>query len=133
MSGFGEGDVRMAIESALSQTGTIKEVKSKLRAEVFKSLNEGNEVAVPQPPREVALASEIVSDFLKSLSFDSSSEVFLQESGHSPKNALGRAYIAQELGLRLVQDDGRVPLLCLIVEYLEARKKEAESAQEANV
>ena len=118
------GDVRAAIQTTLEQSGALKEVKAKLRAEVFRSLDD-SQVPLPQQPREVALASEVVADFLKALSFDNTNEVFSQESSHGSQNPLGRAYIAQELGLRLVQDDGRVPLLCLIIEYLEARKKDA--------
>ena len=118
------GDVRVAIQTTLEQSGALNEVKAKLRAEVFRSLDD-SQVPLPQQPREVALASEVVADFLKALSFDNTNEVFSQESGHGSQNPLGRAYIAQELGLRLVQDDGRVPLLCLIIEYLEARKKDA--------
>jgi hypothetical protein len=121
MDKVGDEDVRNAIQSSLAHSGVMKEVKSKLRAEVFRALDDG-QLPLPQQPPELALASEIVADFLKSLSYDSSSEVYGEESGHAAQNSVGRAYIAQELGLRLVQDDGQVPLLVLLVDFLMAKK-----------
>lgn len=119
-------DVKRAIRSALDTSGVMREVKAKLRAEVFRTLDDGDEIMLPEQPREVALACELVSDFLKSMSYDNSAEVFSQESGHGSQSPLDRAYVARELGLSLMQDDGRVPLLSLIIDYLETQKKDAE-------
>jgi len=123
-AGAGVSEIKSAIRETLESTGLVKEVKAKIRAGVFASL-EDRSLPAPERPHEVALAAELISDYLKTLSFDSSANVFSAESGHEASSSMGRVYLAQQLGLRLVNDDGEMPLLVLIIQMLESRKLQA--------
>jgi hypothetical protein len=122
----GSSEIRIALQNALEENGVLEKVRADLRAGVFKVLNEDENPSPPKMPEELLLTSELILDFLSVLSYDSSREVFARESGRSAYHQpLGRAYMAQTLGLRLVDDDGRTPLISMIVEMLKIQKGEA--------
>ena len=122
-----EEDVRNAIKSTLDSNGVLREVKAKMRAGVYSILNDKS-MPTPEKPEEVSLASELIVDFLRIFNFDSSTNVFAEETGHDPKYSIGRSRLAEELGLSLLEDDGQIPVLVLLVQLLQSRKLDASMA-----
>ena len=120
----GNESVRDALRSTLDSKGILSEMKAKMRAGVYDIMNDRS-LPTPERPEEVSLACELIIDMMRSFSFDCSSTVFCEESGHSNKFSIGRDRIAEELGLSLVDDDGQVPVLVMIIQLLKSRKLEA--------
>jgi lisH domain-containing protein FOPNL len=126
MESEGEIDLKYAVRTALENRGTLGEIRARIRAEVFQTLeNKENAVQPPQKPHDVFLASELIRELLMSFDFSNSAAVFSEESGQPSEMRIDRRFLASELGLLPVESDGSdVPLLILIVRMLKNMKSE---------
>ena len=100
------------------------QLRARIRAEVFHSLEQQGE-AIPAPPKpeDAFLACELVRELMMSLGLNNSLSVFQQESGQPSEMRIDRPYLASELGFRTnEQADRNVPLLLLVVRMLKEMK-----------
>lgn len=101
------------------------QLRSRIRAEVFHSMESQQGEVVPPPPKpeDVFLSCELVRELLMSLGLNNSLSVFQQESGQPSEMRIDRRLLASELGFRTnEQRDRDVPLLLLIVRMLKEMK-----------
>lgn len=119
-------DLKSAVRTALENRGTLSEIRSRIRAEVFQTLeNKENAVKPPQKPQDVYLASELIRELLISFDFSNTAAVFSEESGQPCEMRIDREFLANELGLATVDGDGsEVPLLIMIIRMLKSMKSE---------
>ena len=122
-------DLVDAITEALKRKGVYSAIKSKLRAEVFHTL-EDKTVIAPSKPRDVFLASELIREFLMKFKLDNSNSVFSEEFGQPPAMQIDRQFVAGELGLNPQGTDESMPLLIQIIQMLIENK--AEHLERAN-
>jgi lisH domain-containing protein FOPNL len=140
-------DLIDAVKDALERKGVMKDIKAKVRAAVFHTLEDktirAEEVDKPQ---DIFLASELIRDYLATLQHNNSLSVFVEESGQPDEMGLDRQFIGEELGFNIddqkvaVNKDGKasfgkgdllqkqVPLLVLLIQQLRRNKNERDSA-----
>lgn len=83
---------------------------------------------MPDKGDEISLANDLVLDFMHSLKLDSSLSVFTEESGSSleRRGRIDRTQLGIQLGLDIIDNQGDVPLLLLVIQNLLAQKKTRE-------
>lgn len=126
----GAGDLKSAIKDALSRSGVLSEVKGKLRAEVFKTI-EDKDIARRETDKSsssssaaIRITSALVQEYLARSRLECSLAVYRDESRTSQDDAvLDRGKLAATLGLDLATsgnqvDLDKVPLLVLLVQHL---------------
>jgi lisH domain-containing protein FOPNL len=123
-------DLSEVVKEALSRRGVLNKVRATIRAEIFHAL-EDKTVTLPDKPREVFLASELIREFLQSSSLNSTLSVYNDENGQPADMTVDREFIGGELGVN-VQDSfagtSNVPLLVLLVKHLLDQKEDLENA-----
>ena len=122
-------DVSDAVKEALQRRGVLAKVKATIRAEVFHAL-EDKTVSLPEKPREIFLASEMIREFLQTSGLNSSLSVFNDEIGQPAQMAVDREFIGGELGVNVndgVVGTSQVPLLVLLVKHLLEQKEDLEN------
>jgi len=123
-------DLAEVVKEALSRRGVLNKVKANIRAEIFHAL-EDKTVTMPDKPREVFLASELVREFLQLSGLHNSLSVYSEENGQPVEMAVDREFVGGELGVN-VQDSvvgtAAVPLLTLLVKHLIDQKEDLENA-----
>jgi lisH domain-containing protein FOPNL len=109
-------ELKSALVEALESRGTMREIKAKVRAEIFAALDE--EAPRPPLPPENVLLNELIREYLEYNSYQHSLSVLALESGMAPSDRLDRGFLASELNLR---DKPRgVPLLYSIIHDLRS-------------
>lgn len=123
-------DLADTVKEALKRRGVLNKVKATIRAEIFHAL-EDKTVTLPDKPKEIFLATELIREFLQSQSLNSTLSVFNDENGQPVEMAVDREFIGVELGFN-VQDSvagtSAIPLLVLLIKQLLDNKEELESA-----
>lgn len=123
-------DLSEVVKEALSRRGVLNKVRATIRAEIFHAL-EDKTVTLPDKPREVFLASELIREFLQCSSLNSTLSVYNDENGQPADMTVDREFIGGELGVN-VQDSiagtSSVPLLVLLVKHLLDQKEDLENA-----
>ena len=109
-------DLKAALRAALESKGVLKDIKAKLRAEVFHCL-EDKTVELPDKPRDVHIANEIIREYMTNFNLTNSLSVFMEEGGQPAELSADRQFLASELGLRLRPDE-KEPLLVVILRVL---------------
>ena len=76
-------DLKEVLKDHLQQSGALDQIRSKLRSEVFKALNEGEEennqnIAIS---RENLLMNELILEYLEFNNYNHSASVLMPESG----------------------------------------------------
>lgn len=117
-------DMISAIKEVLRRRGTLAELKSRIRAEVYNAM-EDKTVKMPEQSRDIYLASQLVKDFLTYMQLDATLTVFrdemvLDENGNSP---IVREFVGKELGFNTKESDEDVPLLLLLINHLTRENK----------
>jgi hypothetical protein len=106
-------DLSEVIKVALEKKGVIGSIKSKLRSEIFKILNDDNEPN-PDKPLSTNLSIALIKDFMNFFHLDSSLAVFNDEVGFDADT--DKSKLATALGFRL--ENNSLPLLVLLIEHL---------------
>ena len=127
-------DLKTAIRRKLESTGAIDAIKSRIRAEVFHSIEEKS-IPLPDKPAEVYLAHEILKEFLTYFHLPNTLSVFLEESGQPTEMRTDRDFVAQEIGFTLPPNDERdqLPLLIMILKQLQAEKAKYQTKFDSSV
>lgn len=118
-----QSDLVEAVTEALKRKGVYGNIKAQLRAKVFHAL-EDKTVDVPEKPRDVFLASELIRDFLMSFDLQNTTSVFCEEMGQPPEMSVDRELIGGELGLNTKGSSSSVPLLMQLIQHLVKEKEE---------
>jgi len=115
-----------AIYESLRRKGTLNQIKAKIRAEIYNTI-EDKSTSSPSKPREVYLASEIIREFMMSSKLDTTLSVFNEEMGQPAEILVDREFVGAELGFNMIDEktDG-VPLLVLLVSHLLRSKEERD-------
>jgi lisH domain-containing protein FOPNL len=129
-------DLKTAVRTALESKGVIHDMKAKIRAEIYHTV-EDKSVTTPERPAEVYLASELIKEFLNLFHLNNTSSVFHEEFCQSMDMSIDRQFIANELGFNLpAYDNKEIPLLVILVQYLQQirrRKQVVSTVTEADV
>eukprot|EP01036_Dinobryon_divergens_P038821 gene38821-51031_t len=116
----GTDDLKDALRRKLDSKGVLKEIKARIRAEVFNAI-EDKSITMPEKPPEVYLASELIKEFLDCFHLSNTLSVFVEESGQPTEMRTDRHFLANELGFSLPtgEQDGPMPLLIMIIKQLQ--------------
>lgn len=122
-------DLSDTVKEALQRRGVLAKVKATIRAEVFHAL-EDKTVSLPEKPREVYLATELIREFLQTSRLNSSLSVFNDEMGQPEQMAVDREFVCGELGVNVndaIVGTAQVPLLVLLVKHLVQQREDLEN------
>ncbi len=121
-------DLKRAVREKLEGNGTIHELKARIRAEIFQSI-EDKTFPLPDKPPEVYLAFQLIKEFLDSLNLKNTSSVFVEEVGLQ-KEVTDRDFIASELGFHLTDSSQAksVPLLLSLIQILQNQKNDGQNS-----
>ena len=117
-------DMKDAVKSRLIQTGSWSDIQARLRAEVFHALNDKT-VHPPDKSGNIQLAVELIKDFMHSIKLDSSLSVFSEETGET-SDSIDRRKLGADLGIQIVDNEGDVPLLLLLIQNMKEQEKTNE-------
>lgn len=119
-------DLQGALFDALESNGKMAKLRSRVRAEVFRSIEQTDYTTAPPPlPSDNVLINELIREYLDYNGYSHASSVLLTESGQ-PNEQLDRNFIADELG---VTPGGGLPMLYGLVSTYQQWKKDREHAQ----
>ena len=108
-------ELREALRDALDRRGVLRGLKAQLRAEVFSTLEDGDDVR-PTLPHENLLINELIREYLAFNNYGHTLSVFLPEAGQ-PVEPLRRDFLQGQLRLPEVEStapeatDQALPLL----------------------
>ncbi|XP_026539113.1 lisH domain-containing protein FOPNL-like [Notechis scutatus] len=109
-------ELKAALKEALARSGALGQVRARVRAEVFATLDDPGEPR-PAASRETLLLNELIREYLQFHRYNSSASVFLAESGQ-PEIPLDRDFLAKELHVVEDPSSRSVPLLYGILTQL---------------
>ncbi|XP_009897868.2 centrosomal protein 20 isoform X2 [Dryobates pubescens] len=116
----------LVLKDTLEKRGALGQIKARIRAEVFKALDDQS---VPRPPlsHENLLINELIREYLEYNKYKYTASVLTSEAGQ-PEVPLDRQFLAKELNIVEDTNGKSVPLLYgIISHFLHAGK--AESTQ----
>ncbi|KAJ3283440.1 hypothetical protein HK104_010384 [Borealophlyctis nickersoniae] len=104
-------DLKEALRETLAAKGTLADLQSRMRAEVFRAL-EDEGVLKPEPPKETRLVNELIREYLEFNGYMHAASVFKAESG-LPRTPTDRVTLAKELNVTvdIKKYPEKVPLL----------------------
>ena len=127
-------DLKAAVRQALEKKGVIKDLKARLRSEVYQCL-EDKTFKMPDKPPDVFLATELVRELLISLKMENTLAVFCEEMGQPTEMRCDREFIGDELGFNVSRGSAiinvlkgkenspaPIPLLVQLVNHLRQNK-----------
>lgn len=103
-------DMKTVLKDALEERGVLSELRAKLRAEIFNSLND-KPVDRPKLSNENLIINEIIREYLLFNNYTHALSVFLPESGQPERPPFDRAYIAKKLNIEESNKSKEMPLL----------------------
>lgn len=113
-------ELKEVLREQLEETGVLNEVRCRLRAEIFRALND----TAPPPPKPIpenALVNELVREYMQFNNYNHSLSVFTAEA-NAPSEQVPREVITQQLR---VQEDGQTRQLPLLYALVLGSKKPA--------
>lgn len=89
------------MKAALENRGILRDVRARLRAEVFRSLDDSS---LERPPLSHAnlLLNSLLSEYFQYNEYRHTESVLLAESGQSDAACLSRQFLCDELGIQPV-------------------------------
>ena len=153
----GVDELRSALMSSLEQRGVLEELRARVRAEIFSTIDPragveaGGETeesfasALPAaPPHETVVLNELVREFLRFHGCEHTLSVFQAECGEARGARVGEAAAAPVLGRELLcrelgvidtagpRGSSKVPLLYSMVDgYRDLRRQHAQEHTES--
>ncbi len=117
-------ELKEVLKEHLEDKGVLNQLRTSLRSEIFKTLNDQNQEA-PRPSNENYIINELVKEYLEFNNYHYTSSVFESESGND-KEGLERQFIANQL--KIVEDSNtkQLPLLYSLVYGLKKQVKEED-------
>eukprot|EP00761_Pharyngomonas_kirbyi_P007392 gb/GECH01007402.1/.p1 GENE.gb/GECH01007402.1/~~gb/GECH01007402.1/.p1 ORF type:complete len:182 (+),score=59.24 gb/GECH01007402.1/:1-546(+) len=118
-------ELKDVLKDELEKRGVLNKVRARLRAEVFHSLEENDQIQESPPLNETNLIiNELVRDYLEWNRYNHANSVFIKESGQ-PSESLQRKFLASELNVgSIYHEKPDIPLLYGIIEMLRSSKSE---------
>ena len=107
-------DLTSVIKQTMENTGVLSEIRGKLRAEVFRAL-EDRTLERPKLPSDNLLINELIREYLTYNNHHHTLAVLMQET-RQPAQALDRAFLSSELHMKM-PGAGAVPLLYGVVSH----------------
>lgn len=92
-------DLTVVIKETLENTGVLGDLRGRLRAEVFKAL-EDRTIERPKLPSENLLINELIREYLLYNNYHNSLSVLMQES-KQPIQALDRDFLCSEMHMKM--------------------------------
>lgn len=112
-------ELKTAVRGILENNGVINEVKTKLRGEIFKSLQDDNE-ATPPPNKENAIINELIIEYLEFNNYRNTASLLKTESGQTGPQ-LPRSLLCEELNV--IDETSNIPLLYGLVSHLQKQPR----------
>lgn len=103
-------ELKDVLKESLEERGVLSEVRAKIRAEIFATLNDKN-LAKPQLTNENLIINELIREYLIFNNYTHSLSVFLPESGQPEKQPFDRAFITKKLNVVEDSQSRQLPLL----------------------
>ena len=106
-------DLKDVLKETLENKGVLAEIRAKMRAEIFKTLQEEENSKGPEVTREGLIINELIREYLSYNSYLSTLSVFQPESGlsNNKNEILDRKFISKQLNIIEDQKSSKVPLL----------------------
>ncbi|NP_001006170.1 centrosomal protein 20 [Gallus gallus] len=119
-------ELKAVLKDTLEKRGALRQIKARIRAEVFNALDDQSE---PRPPlcHENLLINELIREYLEFNKYKYSASVLTAEAGQ-PEVPLDRQFLVKELNIVEDANGKSVPLLYGIISHFLHRGKE-ESTQ----
>ncbi|XP_069125023.1 centrosomal protein 20-like [Argopecten irradians] len=108
-------ELKDVIKETLENHGSLGQIKARIRAEVFNSLDDHGE-AKPPLSSENMIINELIREYLEFNKYKYSSSVLTAESGQ-PKEPLNREFLARELNIRNDHTSSSIPMLYSIISH----------------
>lgn len=128
-----DNDLQSAVKEVLNRHGVLKDVKARLRAEIFNCLEDKTVPLPEKKSRDMYLATEIVRELLESLNLENTLSVFSEEIGLPTATHCDREFLAGELGFNISGETGTrrgkdsIPLLVQLVHHMRIVKDKYDS------
>mmetsp|Transcript_33276 Transcript_33276/g.33894 ORF Transcript_33276/g.33894 Transcript_33276/m.33894 type:complete len:144 (+) Transcript_33276:200-631(+) len=125
-------DLSGAVRQRLETKGVIHEIKARIRAEIFHTM-EDKSSSMPEKPADVFIAFELVKEFLDSFHLHNTLSVFVEECGQPTEMRTDREFVANELGFSLPKSgaisekEENIPLLISLVQILQKQRIETQN------
>ncbi|XP_041473863.1 centrosomal protein 20-like [Lytechinus variegatus] len=108
-------ELKAVVKETLENNGVLGEIKARVRAEVFRALDDPNQ-RKPPLSNENMLINELIREYLEFNHYKYTSSVLLSESGQ-PTTPLDRQFLATELNLVEDRNTSSIPLLYGILSH----------------
>ena len=105
----------------LEGTGTLNEIRSRMRAEIFNTLNNKN-TEKPQLSKQNLIINELIREYLIFNNYNYSNAVFVPESGQ-PDKKLEREFLSKQLNIVEDTQSRQLPLLYSNFSLCKKRKR----------
>ncbi|KAM5199059.1 centrosomal protein 20 [Hipposideros larvatus] len=108
-------ELKAVLKDTLEKRGVLGHLKARIRAEVFRALDDESE---PRPPlsHENFLINELIREYLEFNKYKYTASVLISESGQ-PVAPLDRQFLIRELNAFEETKDNTIPLLYGILAY----------------
>ncbi|CAD5113256.1 DgyrCDS2434 [Dimorphilus gyrociliatus] len=112
-------DLKTAVRGILENKGILNEVKTKLRGEIFKSLQDESDDKQP-PNKENAIINELIIEYLEFNNYRNTASLLKTESGQTGPQ-LPRSLLCEELNI--IDETANIPLLYGLIAYLQKQSR----------
>ncbi len=103
-------DMKTVLKDTLEERGILSELRARLRAEIFNSLND-KPLDRPKLSNENLILNELIREYLIFNNYTHALSVFLPESGQPERAPFDRSYITKKLNIQEDSKSRELPLL----------------------
>lgn len=106
-------ELKEVLKETLEERGVLNEIRAKVRAEIFNSLNDQSSKNSKQKPvsNENLIINELIREYLAFNNYNNTLSVFLPESSQPVKPPFDRTYISKKLKVLEDKNSRELPLL----------------------
>jgi len=102
-------EMKEVLKEHLEKNGTLNEIRSKMRAEIFNTLNDKKKGAT-SPSNQNFIINELIREYLAFNNYNYTNSVFVPETGQ-PGQSCDREFISKQLNIIEDSDSKQLPLL----------------------
>ena len=115
-------DLKAVLKETLENRGVLNQVRARIRAEVFKALDEDTEER-PSLSNENFLINELIREYLDFNKYNYTKSVLTVECGQ-PSEKVDRRFLLQQMNMEETQDSVKMPLLYgILSHFLQKEQK----------
>ena len=104
-------ELKDALKDALDKRGTLNQLKSKVRSEVYSAIDDTKGIPKPEPSEENEIINELIRDYLKYNNYRNTLSVMIPETGIGEVTRKTRSEIVEKLSVTETQESRELPLL----------------------